>query len=103
MFGYGHELHGGISGLLYSRQDQIRKFVVCAYSSPLLRHAYVGLVYEQVSGRCGREIVVMPYVWFGGPELRRVVLALLVLHHARGVGGYAVQPAVCAVYVHLVE
>ena len=37
------------------------------------------------------------------PELRRVVLRRLVLHHARRVGRNAVQPAVVAMDVELVE
>ncbi len=102
VFGHGHELYGVVALLLYKRQYAVRKFAIGAYALTLLRHARVGLVDEQrLVG--GTVSAVVPYIWFGRPELRREILRRLVLHHAPRPCRDAVVPAVGTVDVYLVE
>ena len=99
----GHQLHGRITVGLDARQDGVGEFAVGAHTLPLLRHADVGFVDEQVAERRGVEPVTLPVERGGIPELGREVFGRLVLHHARGIGRDAVEPAVRAVDVQLVE
>ena len=104
VLGDGHQLHGVVAVLFYNGQDLLGEFAVGAHPFALLGHAHVGLVDQQAASLRGVECVAAPVERLGrGPELGRVVLRRVVLHHARGIGRDAVHPAVVAVDVDLVE
>ena len=63
----------------------------------------MGLVDQQAAVLRGVERVAPPVERLRRPELGRVILRRLVLHHARGIGRDAVFPAVVAVDMELVE
>ena len=63
----------------------------------------MGLVDHEAAVLRGVERVALPVERLRRPELGRVILCRLVLHHARGIGRDAVFPAVVAVDVELVE
>ena len=103
VLGYGHQLHGVVAVAFDDGQNRIGELAVGAYAGLLLRHAYVGLVDEQFVVSGDVEGVVRPVEGTRNPELRREILRPLVLHDARGVGRYAVEPAVAAVDVNFIE
>ena len=103
VLGHCHELYRIVSRLLYARQYELREFIVRSDALSLLRHAHVRFVYEQIADRSRVERLASPFVRTRRPELGGEILRPLVLHHAGGVCGYAVVPAVGAVYVEFVE
>ena len=104
VLGHGHQLHGVVAVLFDDREYLFGEFAVGSHALALLGHAHMGFVDQQAADLRGVERVVPPVERFRGvPELRRVVFGLVVLHDAPGVGRNAVQPAVVAVDVDLVE
>ena len=104
VFGYGHQLHGVIPVPFDDREYLVGEFAVGAHALALLRHAHMGLVNQQAADLRGVESVAPPVERLRGvPELGRVVFRRLVLHHTRGIGRNAVQPAVVAVDVEFVK
>ncbi len=103
VLGDSHQLHGVVAVLADDGQNLLREFAVAAHPFALLGHADMGFVDQQVAVPGDIEPVVRPVEGLRNPELGRVVLRLVVLHHARGVGRNAVVPAVVAVHVDLVE
>jgi len=103
VLGDGHQLHGIVAVALDDGENLLGELAVGAHPFALLGHPHVGLVDEQTAHLRDVEAVALPVEGVGVPELRRVVLRLVVLHHARGVGRDAVQPAVVAVDVDFVE
>ena len=104
MLGNGHKLHGVVARLLYAGQDEGTELIVSTHLCLLLRHTDMCLIYKQILRRCPLKRGVLPLVaLLGIPELCRIVLCLIVLHHARSVGGNAVVPTILAVDMEFVE
>ena len=97
----GHDLNGVVAVGSDARQHLGAELVVGAHPLLVLGHAYVALIYEQ-RRRVGLEARVLgPIGFVGTPHLRREYARLLVLHHARGIGRYALTHAAVPVHMQL--
>ena len=63
----------------------------------------MSLIDQQVLTLAVETLILAPIKGLRDPELRRIILRLVILHHAGSVGRDTIQPAVLPVYVNLVE